>query len=114
MPGVRAGQRPGTAGRSQRQRNFKVSRGGIHRQLHFFFSESVADLKSIQFCKDEKKERKLTCYFPSPLFLNEETSLVAQMVKNLSAMWKTWVRSLGWEDLLEKEMGIFLLLFSWQ
>ena len=24
--------------------------GGIHRRLHFFFSESVADLKSIQLC----------------------------------------------------------------
>ena len=30
-------------------------------------------------------------------------SLVAQMVKNLPAMWETWVRSLGWEDPLEKE-----------
>ena len=26
------------------------------------------------------------------------------MVKHLPAMWETWVRSLGWEDLLEKEM----------
>ena len=30
------------------------------------------------------------------------TSLVAQLVKNLSAMWETQVRSLGWEDPLEK------------
>ena len=30
-------------------------------------------------------------------------SLVAQMVKRLPVMWETWVRSLGWEDLLEKE-----------
>ena len=29
-------------------------------------------------------------------------SLVAQMVKNLSAMWKTWVQSLGWEDPVEE------------
>jgi len=29
-------------------------------------------------------------------------SLVAQMVKNLPVMWKTWVWSLGWEDPLEK------------
>ena len=28
-------------------------------------------------------------------------SLVAQLVKNLSAMWETWVQSLGWEDPLE-------------
>ena len=29
-------------------------------------------------------------------------SLVAQLVKNLPAMWETWVRSLGWRDPLEK------------
>ena len=29
-------------------------------------------------------------------------SLVAQLVKNLPAMQQTWVRSLGWEDPLEK------------
>ena len=29
-------------------------------------------------------------------------SLVAQLVKNLPAMWKIWVQSLGWEDLVEK------------
>ena len=29
-------------------------------------------------------------------------SLVTQMVKNLPALWETWVRSLGWEDPLEK------------
>ena len=32
-------------------------------------------------------------------------SLVAQLVKNPPAMWETWVRSLGWEDPLEKEMA---------
>ena len=30
---------------------------------------------------------------------------VAQTVKHLSTMWETWVRSLGWEDSLEKEMA---------
>ena len=29
-------------------------------------------------------------------------SLVAQLVKNLPAMWETWVQSLGWEDPLGK------------
>ena len=29
-------------------------------------------------------------------------SLVAQLVKNHPAMWKTWVRSLDWDDPLEK------------
>ena len=32
-------------------------------------------------------------------------SLVAQMVKNTPATWETWVRSLGWEDPLEKGIG---------
>ena len=34
-------------------------------------------------------------------------SKVAQMVKHLPAMQKTWVRSLGWEDPLEKEMATY-------
>ena len=32
-------------------------------------------------------------------------SLVAQAVKNLPAMWETWVQSLGWEDPLEEGMA---------
>ena len=27
------------------------------------------------------------------------------MIKNLPAMWKSWVQFLGWKDLLEKEMA---------
>ena len=32
-------------------------------------------------------------------------SLVGQLVKNLPAMWKTWVQSLGWEDSPGEEKG---------
>ena len=35
---------------------------------------------------------------------NLGASPVAQMVKNLPEVQEIWVRSLGWEDLLEKEM----------
>ena len=35
----------------------------------------------------------------------KKASLVAQSVKNLPAVEETWVRSLGWEDSLEKEMA---------
>ena len=42
------------------------------------------------------------------------TSLVAQMVKRLSTMWGTWVRFLGWEDPLEKEMAIHSSTISWK
>ena len=41
--------------------------------------------------------------FLTTLFLG--TFLVTQTVKNLPATQETWVRSLGWEDLLEKEMA---------
>ena len=34
-----------------------------------------------------------------------KSSLVAQMVKRVPTMWETQVQSLGWEDLLEKEMA---------
>ena len=41
-------------------------------------------------------------------------SLVAQMVKNLPAMWETWVRSLGQEDPLEKEMATRCSTLAWK
>ena len=42
------------------------------------------------------------------------TSLVGQMVKRLSTMWETWVRSLGQEDPLEKEMAIHSSTIAWK
>ena len=41
-------------------------------------------------------------------------SLVAQMVKNLPAMQKSWVRSLGQEDPLEKEMATHSSILAWR
>ena len=41
-------------------------------------------------------------------------SLVAQMVKNPSAMHKTWVWSLGWEDALEKETATLSSILAWR
>ena len=42
------------------------------------------------------------------------SSLVAQMVKNLPAMQKTWVRSLGREDPLEKEIATHSNVLAWR
>ena len=41
-------------------------------------------------------------------------SLVAQLVKNLLAMWETWVQSLGWEDLLEKGRVTHSSILAWR
>ena len=43
-----------------------------------------------------------------------ETSLVAQMVKCLPAMWETLVLSLGWEDPLEKAMATHSSTLAWR
>ena len=40
--------------------------------------------------------------------------LVAQMVKNLPAVWETWDQSLVWEDPLEKETATHTSIFAWR
>ena len=47
---------------------------------------------------------------PPPVFLGFP---VAQLVKNPPAMRETWVRSLGWEDPLEKEMAAHSSILAW-
>ena len=39
---------------------------------------------------------------------------MAQTVKQLPPMWETWVRSLGWEDPLEKEMATHSSTLAWK
>ena len=41
-------------------------------------------------------------------------SLVAQRVKHLPAMLETWVRSLGREDVLEKEIATHSSILAWR
>ena len=45
---------------------------------------------------------------------NRRASLVAQWIKNLPAMQETWVRSLGQEDPLEKEMATHSSILAWR
>ena len=71
----------------------------ISRILHHQSGQPLPNLLSPFLPQDQTSS-----YFPFILFLHDsQASLVAQLVKNLPAMWKTWVRSLGWEDPLEKE-----------
>ena len=41
-------------------------------------------------------------------------SLMAQLVKNPPAMWEAWVRSLGWEDPLEKGKAAHSSILAWR
>ena len=40
--------------------------------------------------------------------------MVVQRLKHLAAMWETWVRSLGQEDPLEKEMATHSSILAWR
>ena len=42
-----------------------------------------------------------------------KASLVAQLIKNPPAMWETWVRSLAWEDTLEKGKATHSSILAW-
>ena len=39
---------------------------------------------------------------------------MAQIIKNLPAMWETWVQSLGREDPLEKGMATDFSILAWR
>ena len=56
-------------------------------------------------------ERGLFFFF---FFFKKGASLVAQPVKNLSAMQKNWVCSLGQEDPLEKGMATHSSILAWR
>ena len=46
--------------------------------------------------------------------LSRLVCVVAQLVKNLPAIWETWLRSLGWEDPLEKGKATHSSLLAWR
>ena len=45
---------------------------------------------------------------------NQRASMVAQIVKNLSAVREIWVRSLSWEDPLEEGMTTNSSILAWK
>ena len=48
------------------------------------------------------------------MFIFQWASLVAQLVKNPSAMQETWVQSLGWEDPLKKGTATHSSILAWK
>ena len=55
--------------------------------------------------------------FTDPIYYPLEplrATLVAQLVKNLPTMQEPWVRSLGWEDPLEKGMVTQSSILAWR
>ena len=66
-------------------------------------------------CMDHNKLWKILNEMGIPDHLTRlQASLVAQTVKRLPTMWETRVRSLGWEDPLEKEMATHSSTLAWK
>ena len=49
-----------------------------------------------------------------PTLKERRDSLVAQLDMNLPGMWETWVRSLSWEDHLEKGTATDSSVLAWK
>ena len=64
--------------------------------------------------KSSRKFQKVKLEFSSHWQLFILHSLVVQLVKNLPAIWETWVLSLGWEDPLEKGMATHSSILAWR
>ena len=70
---------------------------------------------SLWGCKESDTTERLSRGQPINIYTTPTwVSLVAQLVKNLPAMRETWVRSLGWEDPLEKEKASHSSVLAWR
>ena len=95
------------------------------KDLQLFFKFYLKNKNFIWICLQCKFDLHICkCLIPgSGRFAREEigyplqyswASLEAQLVKNLPAMWGTWVRPLGWEDPLEKGKATHSSILAWR
>ena len=65
--------------------------------------------------KQEISQGKKKCiYIYIYFFFFNAASLVAQLVKNLPAIWETWLQSLSWEDPLQEGMATHSSILAWR
>jgi len=81
-----------------------------------FFPRKMFHPKALSLCRSPWKLLfisldSLCLYLRSP---GVQVSLVAQLVKNLPAVWEIWVWSLGWEDPLEKGTATHSSILAWR
>ena len=55
-----------------------------------------------------------SCFTNVQVYCISRAFLGSQLVKNLPAMWETWVRSLDWEDPLEKGKATHSSILAWR
>ena len=78
-----------------------------HKWLHHEFLQTfkIASVSYKNTSREQEKRHSQSQHNPA-MKLSIIFKPVAQMVKNLPVMQKTWVQSLGWEEPLEKGMAI--------
>ena len=94
--------------------------GGVYRCL----PSTQKCVKKNRWISDGQRDRQMdrrVIYKASKLYMAEfrwqvcgGASLVAQLLKNPPAMQETWVRSLGWEDPLEKAKATHSSILAWR
>ena len=84
----------------------------VKKRLWGFVGENSLEMNKLEFhfCY----LRILDVFHKFMKFINLCHFLLAQMVKHLPIMRETWVQSLGWEDLLEKEMATHSSILAWK
>ena len=85
----------------------RLSSMGLWKVRHHWVTEQAHRVRW-SYCPDCSKD---VC---EGFLQNGWAFLVAQIVKNLPAMWETWVRSLGWEDPLAKGKATHSSILAWR
>ena len=79
---------------------------------YYYIFDNISFLFMLRVIKTVSSESKI--HFSRGTSCILKSSLVAQTVKRLSTMRETRVRSLGWEDPLEKAMSIHSSTIAWK
>ena len=109
LPDTQAGFRRGRGTRVQIANiHWIMEKGSPRRNIYFCFTDYT---KAFEWADDCKLWEIFRDGNTEPLYL---ASLVAQLVKNPPAVRESWVRSLGWEDPLEKGKATHSRILAWR
>ena len=77
-------------------------------------SNEYSGLISFRIVTSSQFEGKSFSYYTTTLILPLHAPLTAQLLRNPPAMQETWVRSLCWEDSLEKGKATHSSILAWR
>ena len=94
----------------------RLSAYSVHKFTCYFHPKTSSE-KYLELCWNTKlwlSQADISKINPRTFPASSSFSLVAQMGKNLSAVQDTQVRSLGWEDPIEKDMATHSSVLAWR